>query len=73
MSMSWRSCSPRRPGQHPDAIEPFVVAVALVGVLRAGCERGTNHTNPAAAQAELSRCATRAFELLDNGLANYGR
>ncbi len=60
-------------GAAPDAIEPFVVAVALVGVLRAGFERGTNHTNPAAVQAELSRRATRAFELLDKGLANYGR
>jgi len=46
---------------------------SLVGVLRAGFERGTNHTNPAAVQAELSRRATRAFELLDKGLANYGR
>jgi transcriptional regulator MftR-like protein len=44
----------------PGAVEPFVVAVAVVGVLRAGFEAPTVEPNSLA-----------ALELLSGGLVNY--
>jgi AcrR family transcriptional regulator len=51
-------------GAEPNAPEPFIAAVALIGALRAGFD-----TAPAAGGAD--QAITRALDLLDTGLANY--
>jgi AcrR family transcriptional regulator len=49
----------------PGAVEPFVVAVALVGVLRAGFEAPTRGTD------WVEHNSLAALELLSGGLVNY--
>lgn len=58
-------------GAAPNAIEPFVAAVALVGVFRSRFELPSDASTPEAVQAELRQRARRALALLDSGLGHY--
>lgn len=58
-------------GAEPGAVEPFVAAVALVGVFRARFEQRPTGTDPAALQVELARRTGHALDLLERGLGDY--
>ena len=63
-------------GATPDQPEPRIIAAAVLGAMRALWERslaqpasGRPHPSPAALRDDLDR----AFDLLTNGLGDYGR
>jgi len=58
-------------GTAPNAVEPFVAAVALVSVFRARFELSPDSSAPEAVQAELKLQARRALALLEDGLGHY--
>ncbi|MFZ0216700.1 MAG: TetR family transcriptional regulator [Candidatus Dormiibacterota bacterium] len=60
-------------GGAESAAEPFVVAVALVGVLRARFEVPATAVDAGTAQRELGIRAERTLDLLEHGLSGYGR